>query len=140
MWKIFFADIGAGADWAWADCAARVVEKTTPSNNAGISMSLRTPLNLLSASMDGGKRPSSTYLSLRVHRRHPLAFVALIAVNAVVHIPADVRVMEIGRDPTPMANGALEIRIVRGTRMAGRAHAVCIAMIDRKVAVRERCP
>ena len=48
----------------------------------------------------------------------------LITINAVVHISADARVPEVGRDPAPMALGALEDRIVRGIRVADRAHAI----------------
>jgi len=51
---------------------------------------------------------------------------ALVAVHAVVDIPADVRVTEIGRVPAPVATRALENRVVVRIRVAGRAHAVSI--------------
>ena len=54
---------------------------------------------------------------------------ALIAINAVVHIPADVRVMEIGCVPAPVATRALKDRIVAGIRVAGAANRVRIAVI-----------
>ena len=54
---------------------------------------------------------------------------ALVAVHAVVHIPADVRVMEIGRVPAPMATRALENRVVVRIRVAGGTNAVSVAVI-----------
>jgi len=53
---------------------------------------------------------------------------ARIAINAVVHIPADARVMEIGCVVVPVATRALEDRVVRGIRVAGRTDAVRPAM------------
>ncbi len=54
---------------------------------------------------------------------------ALIAINAVVHIPADARVVEIGRVPAPVTGlGAREDRIVRGIGVAGSTHRVGVAM------------
>jgi hypothetical protein len=51
---------------------------------------------------------------------------ALITIHAVIYIPADVRVPEIGRVPAPMATRALENRVVAWIRVAGRAHTVSI--------------
>src|ERR1700737_824132 len=65
---------------------------------------------------------------------------ALITVNAVVHIPADIRVTEIVRVPSPMANRALEDRVIRGINMAGSTHAVGPAMIHGEKGMGERCP
>jgi hypothetical protein len=48
---------------------------------------------------------------------------ALITIHAVVNIPADARVIEIGGDPASMALSALEDRIVSGIRVAHGAHA-----------------
>ena len=71
---------------------------------------------------------------------------AIITINAVVHIPADGRVIEIGRVVAPMANGALEDRIVPGgadgTRMTNGADAACsiAAVSDTEPGVSERRP
>lgn len=54
---------------------------------------------------------------------------ALVTVHAVVHIPADVRVMEIVRVPAPMATRALENGVVVRIRVAGGTNAVSIAVI-----------
>jgi len=64
---------------------------------------------------------------------------ALVTVHAVVHIPADVRVMEIVRVPAPMATRALENRVVGWTRVAGGTNAVSIAVINVEPGVVERC-
>lgn len=55
---------------------------------------------------------------------------ARIAINAVVDIPADVRVMEIGCVIVPMASGALEDSKVAGIRMAGRTDSIGVAVIE----------
>jgi hypothetical protein len=54
---------------------------------------------------------------------------ALIAINAVINIPADILVMEIGRVPVPMASGALKDTIVTGVRMASRTDAIGVPVI-----------
>ena len=64
-----------------------------------------------------------------------------ITVNTVVHIPPDVRVMEIGCIVVPMATCALERRIGRrGVRMAIRANTACIAVGCGEVIVSKRRP
>jgi len=64
-----------------------------------------------------------------------------IAVNTVVHIPPDVRVIEIGCIVVPMATCALERRIGRrGVRMAIRANTGCIAVVCGEVTVSKRRP
>ena len=74
-------------------------------------------------------------------RRRPLlVLMALIAVNAVVHIPADGGMTEIGRVPAPMANGALEDRVVRGINVACSTHAVGPAVIQGEIRMVECCP
>lgn len=65
---------------------------------------------------------------------------ALIAIYAVVHIPADVRVTEIRRIPASVALRALENQVVRGIDMARSAHAVGVAMINGEIGVIECCP
>ena len=57
---------------------------------------------------------------------------ALVAVHAVVHIPADVRVMEIVRVPAPVATRALENRVVARTRVAGGTNAIGVTVIHRE--------
>jgi len=57
---------------------------------------------------------------------------ARIAVNAVVYVPADLGVVEVGGVVVPMANGALEDRVVARSRMASGADAACIAMARRE--------
>jgi len=65
---------------------------------------------------------------------------ALVTVHAVVHIAADVRVMEIVRVSAAMATRALENRVVGWTRVAGSTNAVSIAVIHVEPGVVERCP
>lgn len=65
---------------------------------------------------------------------------ALIAIHAVIHIPADVRVLEIGRVPTSVATRALENRVVARIRVAGGAHSVGAAVVHREPGMVERCP
>lgn len=78
--------------------------------------------------------------------RHPAssevlsAGMALITVNAVVHVPTYVRVVEIGGVVVAMAARALEDRIVTPVDVARRADAVCVAVVHREsrvVRVRE---
>ena len=61
----------------------------------------------------------------------------LVARHAVVGIPADVGVVEIGGVVVPMADGALELRIVAGNNVASRANAAGAAMIHVEPRVRE---
>jgi hypothetical protein len=65
---------------------------------------------------------------------------ALVTIHAVVHIPADVRVMEIVGVPAPMATRALENRVVGWTRVAGGTNAVSIAVFNVEPGVVERRP
>lgn len=53
---------------------------------------------------------------------------ALIAINTVVDIPADIRVVEIGRVIVAMATGALEDGVVVRINMARGAHVIRIAV------------
>ena len=55
---------------------------------------------------------------------------ALVAVDAVVHIPVYIRVMEVSGVVAAMAACALEYRIVVRIRVARGANAVCVAMVD----------
>jgi hypothetical protein len=63
---------------------------------------------------------------------------ARIAINAVIYIPADVRVTEIGCVIVPMASGALEDSKVAGIRMAGRTDSIGVPVIDIEPGVIER--
>jgi len=65
--------------------------------------------------------------------------VALVAVHAVVYIPADVRVTEIVRVPAAMAARALENRVVAGIRVASRAHTVSVPVGHWEPGMVERC-
>ena len=56
-------------------------------------------------------------------------WMARIAIDAVIDIPADVGVLEIGGVIVSMASGALENSIVAGIRMAGRTDAICVAVL-----------
>ena len=58
------------------------------------------------------------------------AAVTLVAVNAVVHIPIDVRVLEVRGIVIAMAARALEYRIVAAINVASRTLAVGIAVVD----------
>ena len=55
---------------------------------------------------------------------------ARVAVNAVIDVAADVRVLKIGGVIVPVASGALEDGIVAGIRMAGRADSIGVPVID----------
>ena len=63
--------------------------------------------------------------------------VALVAIHAVVHVPADVRMFEIGRVVISMASGALKNGVVACIRVAGSAHAIRVAMIQIEIRVIE---
>ena len=63
---------------------------------------------------------------------------ALIAINAVIHIPAEVRVMEIGCVSVPMASRALKDSIVTGVRMASRTDPIGVPVIHIEPGVIER--
>ena len=60
---------------------------------------------------------------------------AVIAINAVVHIPVHVRVLEVGRVVIAMAARALEYRVVSTIGVARGAYAVCVAMAGGKLRV-----
>ena len=64
---------------------------------------------------------------------------ALIAIYAVVNIPADVRVAEIGRVSSPVALRALEDQVVRRIDVARSAHAVGVPMIQGEIGMIECC-
>ena len=68
------------------------------------------------------------------------ALVTLVTIHAVVDIPADVRVIEIGSVIPPVTPGALEDRVVTRVGVAGRAHAVRVAVIRVEPGVIERRP
>jgi hypothetical protein len=55
---------------------------------------------------------------------------ALVTVNAVVHIPVYVRVLEVTGIVVAMATRALENRVVTAVNVARGALAICIAMVD----------
>ena len=68
---------------------------------------------------------------------------ALITVNAVVHIPTYIRVTKVAGVIAAMAACALEDRVVTAIRVASGALAVCVAMVGwkpRVVGVWERRP
>ena len=65
----------------------------------------------------------------------PAALVALVAVDAVVHIPVHVRVVEVSGVVAAMTACALEYRVVVGINVAGSAHTVGVAMVDRELRV-----
>ena len=60
---------------------------------------------------------------------------ALIAINTVVDIPADIRVVEIGRVIVAMATGALEDGVVVRINVARGAHVIRIAVSGRELRV-----
>ena len=63
------------------------------------------------------------------------ARVALVTVNAVVHIPVYIRVAEVVGVVAAMAGRALEYRVVVRIRVARGTNAVCVAMVDRELRV-----
>ena len=56
----------------------------------------------------------------------------LVAVNAVVHIPAHLLVVEVTRVVAAVAARALEYGVVAGINVAGGAYAVSVAMANRE--------
>jgi hypothetical protein len=60
---------------------------------------------------------------------------ALVTVNAVVHVPVYVRVLEIARVIVAMADRALEDRVVTAIGVTRGALAVCIAVVGREACV-----
>ena len=60
---------------------------------------------------------------------------ALVTVNAVVHVPVYVRVLEIARVIVAMADRALEDRVVTAIGVTRGALAVCIAVVGREARV-----
>ena len=57
---------------------------------------------------------------------------ALVTVNAVVHVPVHVRVVEIVRVVIAMASRALENRVVTAVYVTRGALPVCVAVVDRE--------
>ena len=57
---------------------------------------------------------------------------ALVTVNAVVHVPVYVRVLEIVGVVIAMAARALENRVVTAVDVTGGALAVCVAVVHRE--------
>lgn len=55
---------------------------------------------------------------------------ALVTINAVVHVPVYVRVPEVCCVVVAMACRALEYRVVIRVDVARGANAVCVAMVD----------
>lgn len=64
---------------------------------------------------------------------------ALVAIHAVVHVPAHVRVLEIVRVPAPVATRTLENHVVVRIRVAGGTDTVSVAVIHVKPGVVESC-
>jgi len=60
---------------------------------------------------------------------------AVIAVDAVVHIPVDLWVLKIVRVVASVAPCALELRIVTRNQVARCALAICVAMVDGELCV-----
>ena len=60
---------------------------------------------------------------------------ALVAVDAVVHIPIHVLVVEVSGIVAAVATRALEYCVVAGINVAGSTHAVGVAMVDRELGV-----
>ena len=61
--------------------------------------------------------------------------VALVTIDAVVHIPIHVAVMEVSGVVAAVASRALEYRVVVRIRMARGANAVGVAMVNRELRV-----
>jgi hypothetical protein len=64
------------------------------------------------------------------------AVMTLVAINAVVNVASDIPVFRVGGS-LRVTIGALEYRVVIGIRMASRAHAVGVAMVDVEISVIE---
>jgi len=61
--------------------------------------------------------------------------VTRVAIHAVVHIPANIRVTEVGRVPAAMAIRALEDRVIHLVLVAGGTDTVRVAVIHREEGV-----
>ena len=70
------------------------------------------------------------------------ALVAVVAIHAVVHVAADVVVMEIGCVIVPMATRALEHRVIVRIGMASRTDAVRVpvSLWEVRMVKRRSCP
>ena len=80
-----------------------------------------------------------------VHQPPSPTGMALVTVHAVVHISVGVGMVEVRGIIAAMALGALEDGVVVGVGMAGCAHPVGVAMVDREARVLgvvecRRCP
>ena len=64
--------------------------------------------------------------------------VTLVTIHAVVNVPADIGVTEVGCVIVAVATSALEHRIVTRVRMAGCANPIRVPVIGREVRVIER--
>jgi len=64
--------------------------------------------------------------------------VTLVTIHAVVNVPADIGVTEVGCVVVAVATSALEHRIVTRVRMAGCANPIRVAVIGREIRVIER--
>ncbi len=63
----------------------------------------------------------------------------LVTIRAVVNVPTDIRVLEIGCVVVAMATSTLEHRVVARIRMAGGANSIRVAVIGREISVIECC-
>ena len=63
------------------------------------------------------------------------AGMAMVAIDAVVHVPVHVRMLEVARVVVSMAARALPYRVVTSVDVARRAVATCIAMGDWELGV-----
>lgn len=64
----------------------------------------------------------------------------LVTIRAVVNVPTDIGVLEIGCVVVAMATSALEHRVVIRVRMAGCANSIRVAVIGREIRVIEGRP
>lgn len=84
-------------------------------------------INVSASRRNGG--PESTLAAA------PAALVTLVAIDAVVHIPANLLVVEVSGVVAAVAACALEYGVVIGINVTGSANAVGVAMVDRELGV-----
>src|ERR1700758_3487751 len=72
---------------------------------------------------------------LRILLSATAALVTLVTVDAVVHVPVYIRVMEVGGIVATVTRGTLKHGVVVRVGVARRAHAVGVAVINRELRV-----
>src|SRR5215469_6919531 len=99
---------------------------------SAITSPRKMPARILPEPASAGARDTHACLIHRFTLSAVTARMALITVNAVVHVPVYVRVLEIARVVVAMADRALEDRVVPAIGVTRGALAVCVAVVGRE--------